>query len=184
MNVRKLIPAQNDALFSQGSRSLSVNPLERKCKASRVWTPEFHHVNHLVLKEGDTTAVVMYCSFTRVIFGLSLLLQCLVICGVWNKINQTESNDQLISNDHNSNVIEKRINQRANQHHINSKITKEKFHLPPQGTHLQVLDLQWQGTFYPEKKCHKNISCQIEPSLPKHFTWLALLILIIREQVL
>jgi hypothetical protein len=47
-----------------------------------VWILEFHHINHLVLKEGDTTAIAMYCSFSRVISGLLLLLQCLVICGV------------------------------------------------------------------------------------------------------
>ena len=82
---------------------------------------EFHHINHLILKEGDTITVAIYCSFSGVISSLLLLLQCLVICGVWNKINQTESNDQLISNDHKNKVIEKRINQRANQHHIFSK---------------------------------------------------------------
>jgi hypothetical protein len=82
MNVRKLTPAQNDALFSQGSRSLSVNPLGRKCKASCIWILEFHHVSHLVLKDGEIIVVAMYCSFSRIISGLSLLLQCLVICGV------------------------------------------------------------------------------------------------------
>jgi hypothetical protein len=59
-----------------------VNPLEGKYKASQMWTLEFHHINHLVLKEGDTTAVAIYCSFSRFISNLSLLLQCLVICGV------------------------------------------------------------------------------------------------------
>jgi hypothetical protein len=43
-----------------------MNPLGRKL--------EFYHVNHLVLKEGDTTAVAMYCSFSRVISALLLLL--------------------------------------------------------------------------------------------------------------
>jgi hypothetical protein len=74
MNVKKLIPTQKDALFSHGSRSLLVNPLGRKGKALQVWTLEFHHINHLVLKEDDTTAVAMCWSFSRVISALLLLL--------------------------------------------------------------------------------------------------------------
>jgi hypothetical protein len=72
-------PCQKTSLFNQASRSLSVTPFVGKWTACWECKLEFQNSSHLTLKCGAADAIAMNCSFSSVISGFSLLLQCFVI---------------------------------------------------------------------------------------------------------
>ena len=74
-----LTPAQNDALFSHASNSLSENGFLGNLRASQVKVLKFHHVSHWTLNAELIATIAISWILSKFISTLRFLLQYLVI---------------------------------------------------------------------------------------------------------
>ena len=85
MKRRSLTPAYHTHRFKKGPSKVSDTGLGGKRLASRDGVEEFHHLRNLILWSAVILHVATIWSFSRVISGTSLQLQCFSIWSTTHK---------------------------------------------------------------------------------------------------